>query len=150
MLYYLRKGKNANAKKTCAVYGEGAATDQTCQKCFMKIHAGDSSMDDAPWSGRPAEVDSDQIETLAENNQCYTTLEIADILKISTSIKLLVKMKICLLFYRKKLNGLFGQSNTYVGKGTHKLCIIVHADIQRETVNFMRFGVVSGIYNFFP
>ena len=28
--------------------------------------------------------------------------EIADILKISKSIKLLVKMKKCLLFYRKK------------------------------------------------
>ena len=39
----------------------------------------------APWSGRLVEVDSDQIETLIENNQCYTTREIADILKISKS-----------------------------------------------------------------
>ena len=31
---------------------------------------------DAPWSGRPVEVDSDQIETLIENNQRYTTWEI--------------------------------------------------------------------------
>ena len=30
-------------------------------------------------------VDSDQIETLIENNQLYTTREIADILKISKS-----------------------------------------------------------------
>ena len=37
-------------------------------------------------------VDSDQIETLIENNQYYTTWKIADILKISKSIKLLVKM----------------------------------------------------------
>ena len=35
--------------------------------------------------GRPVEVDSDQIETLTENNQHYTTREIADILKISKS-----------------------------------------------------------------
>ena len=42
-------------------------------------------MDDAPWSGRPVEVDSDQIETLIENSQRYTTWEIADILKISRS-----------------------------------------------------------------
>ena len=50
-------------------------------------------LDDAPNSGRPVEVDSNEIETLIENNQCYTTQEIADILKISKSIKLLVKMK---------------------------------------------------------
>ena len=42
-------------------------------------------LDDAPLSGRPVEVDSDQIETLTENNQHYTTQEIADILKISKS-----------------------------------------------------------------
>ena len=41
--------------------------------------------DDAPQSGRPVEVDSEQIETLIENNQCYTMREIADILKISKS-----------------------------------------------------------------
>ena len=77
----------------CAVYKEGAATDQTCQKWFVKFHAGDLSLDDAPWLGRPVEVDRDQIETLIENNQCYIMQEIADILKISKSIMLLVEMK---------------------------------------------------------
>ena len=60
-------------KKICAVYGEDAVTDRTCQKWFAKFHARDFSLDDAPWSGRPVEVDSDQIETLIENNQRYTT-----------------------------------------------------------------------------
>ena len=59
----------------------------------MKFCAGDFSLDHAPWSGRPVEIDSDQIETLIENSQCSTIQEIADILKISKSIKLLVKMK---------------------------------------------------------
>ena len=72
-------------KKICAVYGEGAVTDWTCQKWFVKFRGGDFSLDDAPRSGRPVEVDSDQIETLIENNQHYTTWEIADILKISKS-----------------------------------------------------------------
>ena len=87
MLYYIKKGKNTTEmqEKIHAVYGEGAVTDQTCQKWFAKFHAGDFSMDDAPRSGRPAEVDSDQIETLTENNQCYTMQEIANILKISKS-----------------------------------------------------------------
>ena len=70
MLYYFKKGKNATEmqKKICAVYGEGAVTDWTCQKWFAKFRAGDFSLDDAPWSGRPVEVDSDQIETLIENS----------------------------------------------------------------------------------
>ena len=70
-------------RKICAVYGEGAVTDRTCQKWFAKLCAGDFSLDDAPLSGRPVEVDSDQIKTLIENNQHYTTREIAGILKIS-------------------------------------------------------------------
>ena len=60
-------------------------TDQTCQKWFAKFYAGDFLLDDAPRSGRPVEVDSNQIETLTENNQRYTTREIANILKISKS-----------------------------------------------------------------
>ena len=67
------------------MYGEGAMTDRTCQKWFVKFHAGDFSLDDAPWSHRPVEVDSNQIEILIQNNQCYTTREIANILKISKS-----------------------------------------------------------------
>ena len=67
------------------MYGEGAVTDQTCQKWFVKFRVGDFSLDDAPRSGRPVEVDGDQIETIIKNNHCYTTREIADILKISKS-----------------------------------------------------------------
>ena len=80
-------------KKICTMCGEDAVTDRVCQKWFVKCYAGDFSLDDAPWSGRSVEVDSDQIKTLIENNQHYATWEIADILKISNSIKLLVKMK---------------------------------------------------------
>ena len=67
----------------CAVYGEGAVTGRTCQKWFVKFCAGDFLLDDAPWSGGPVEVDSDQIEALIENNQHYTMQELAEILKIS-------------------------------------------------------------------
>ena len=89
MLSYFKKGKNTTEmqKKICAVYGEGAVTDWMCQKWFEKLCTGDFLLDDAPWSGRPVGVDSDQIETLIESSQHYTTWEIADILKISKSIK---------------------------------------------------------------
>ena len=60
------------------MYGEGSVTDWMCQRWFVKFHAGDFWLDDAPQSGRPVEVDGDQIETLNENNQCYTMREIAN------------------------------------------------------------------------
>ena len=87
MLYYFKKGENATEmhKKICAVCGEGAVTDRTCQKWFAKFCAGDFSLDDAPQSDRPVEVDSNEMEIIIENNQCYTMQEIADILKISKS-----------------------------------------------------------------
>ena len=74
----------------------------------MKFRAGDFSLDDAPQLGRRVEVDSDQIETLIENNQHYTTWEIADTLRISKSIKLLKNVSSILW---KKLNRLFVQPN---------------------------------------
>ena len=67
---FFKKGKNSTETQEgiCAVFGEGAVTDRTCQKWFVQFHAGDFSLDDVPSSGRPVEVDSDQIETLIENN----------------------------------------------------------------------------------
>ena len=76
--------------KLCALYGEGALTDWKCEKWFGKFHVGDFSLGNAPLLGRQLEVDSNQVKTLIENNQCYITWEIADILKISKSIRLLV------------------------------------------------------------
>ena len=75
------------------MYGEGAVTDRTCQNWFAKFHAGNFLLDDVPQSGRPLEVDRDQIKTLTENNQRSTTREIANILRIPKSMKSLVKMK---------------------------------------------------------
>ena len=55
-------------KKISAAYGEGAVTNETCQKWFVKFHAGDFLLHNAPWSGRPVEVDSDEMKTLIESN----------------------------------------------------------------------------------
>ena len=71
--------------------GEGAVTDETCQKWFVKFRAGDFSLDNVPRLGRPVEVDSDQIETLIENNQRSTMWESTNTLKIPKSIMLSVK-----------------------------------------------------------
>ena len=112
--YYFKKDKNTTETQKemiCAVYGEGAITDQ---KWFAKFQAGDFSINNAPWSGRPVEVDSNPIETFIENDQHYTMQEIADILTISKSIKLLVKMKNVSFILWKKPNRPFGQPNRYM------------------------------------
>ena len=94
MLYCLKKVKTTETqKKIHAVYGEVTMADQTCQKWFAKFYAGHFSLDNASRLGRQVEVDQDQIETLIENNQRYTMQKIANILKISKLMKLLVKMK---------------------------------------------------------
>ena len=60
MFYYFKKGKNAKKTHThtkiCAVYGEGAVTNQMCQKWFAKFRSGAFLLDQAPRSGRPVEV----------------------------------------------------------------------------------------------
>ena len=53
-------------------------------------------------SGRPVEVDSDQMETLIETNQCYTMWELAYIFKISKSI-VICEMKNMSYFREKNL-----------------------------------------------
>ena len=98
ILCFIISKKVKTQKKICAVYG-GAVTDWMCQKWFTKFHAEDFLH--SQW-GRPVEVNSDQIKRLTENNQRYTTGEIADILRISKSIKLLMKMKNVSYFEGKK------------------------------------------------
>ena len=123
---YLKKSKNATEmqkKNIYTVYGEGAVTDQMCQKWFEKFHVEDFSLEDAPWSGRPVEVDSDQMEILIEKNQHFTTWKRADILRISKSIKLLVK-QICVSFFvEKKLKRLFWPTQYFTFHLLHDPCV---------------------------
>ena len=44
------------------MYGEDAVTDQMTQKWFVKFHARDFSLEDAPCLVRPVEIDRDQIQ----------------------------------------------------------------------------------------
>ena len=73
------------------MYAQSAVIDQKCQKWFAKFHAGDFSLDNAPWMGRPVEVDSDQIETLIEKNQHYIMQEIVHILYFEYFVILQIK-----------------------------------------------------------
>ena len=105
LLYYFKNSRNATdmQKKVCAVCGEGAVTDRTCQKWFAQFRAGDFSLT-VLHSQVDCEVSSDRIDTSVENNQHYTMREIANILKISKLIKLLVKMKNVSFMEKKAMN----------------------------------------------
>ena len=70
-------------------------------KVVVKFHAGDFLLDNALQLGRPFKVDSDSNRDIENNHLCSTTWEITDILKISKSIKLLVKMKYVFYFTEK-------------------------------------------------
>ena len=88
MLYYFMKCKMqlkdkkekdlCSEERRCCDWSNVAKV--VCGNC-----AGDFSLDDAWQMGRPVEADSNQIKTLLENNQCYTTQKTAIILQISKS-----------------------------------------------------------------
>ena len=70
MLYYFKKGENTTEmqSKICAVYGEGAVTDwsvkMACKVLCWRLLTGWL----LPQLKRAVEVDSNQTETLTENN----------------------------------------------------------------------------------
>ena len=110
------KSKNVTEtqKNICAVDGKGAVTDRTCQKWFEQFRARDFLLHDAPQPGRPVEVDSDQIGTLIEDNQCYTTRETAKHTQNIQINKVIGGNEKCVLYLWKKPYGLFGQPNNYL------------------------------------
>ena len=67
----------------------------------MEFHAGDFLLDKEPQSGRPVEVDSNQIETLIENNHCHTTWDSRHTQNIQINKVTGENGKLCLLFYGK-------------------------------------------------
>ena len=48
--------KKKKKKKICAVCGEGAVTDPMCYQWLVKFCAGDFSLDNPPWLGRPVNL----------------------------------------------------------------------------------------------
>lgn len=84
LLYYFKKGKRAAEahRKICGVYGDDALTERAAQKWFAKFRSGDTSLEDGPRSGRPTEVDSNDIKALVEQDRTIKVREIAETLKI--------------------------------------------------------------------
>ena len=93
MLYYIKKGKKTTEtqrKDWCSLW-KRCCDGLNVSKVVSEVVCSRFLAGQCPMVGRPVEVDSKQVETLTENIQQHTTWEIADILRIFKSIKLLVK-----------------------------------------------------------
>ena len=68
LLPYFRKRKNVAqaAKKLRDVYYEEDLKDRQCRNWFDKFRSGNFSLKDEQHSGRPNEVDDDQIKAIIE------------------------------------------------------------------------------------
>lgn len=101
LLSYFRKGKKASEahRALCKVYGDECLTERTCQNWFKKFRSGNFSVKDDQRSGRPTEVNNDQIKDIIEADHHITVREIAERLHVShTTIKNRLK---CLGFVKK-------------------------------------------------
>ena len=87
MVCYFKKGKthNWNAKQKFVPCREKVCDWPNMSKVAHEISCWRFLIDDAPWSDRALEVETNQIETLTETHQKYSMWEIVDILKISKS-----------------------------------------------------------------
>ena len=103
LLYYFREGKNTvqARKKLYDGYGEKSLTERQCHNWFTRFCSGDFHLKGAPRSGRPAEVDDEQIKVMIENNWRSTTREIEEKLNISHTC---VKRHLKQLGYVNKLD----------------------------------------------
>ena len=84
LLFYFCKGKNAPqaVKKLRDVCGEEDLKDRQCQNWFDKYRSGDFSLKDEERSGRPNEIDDDEIKAIIESDRHVTVREIEEMLKI--------------------------------------------------------------------
>ena len=68
------------------VFGPGTANEYTVQQWFKRFCKGDESLEDEEHSGRPSEVDSDQLRAIIEADPLTTTWEIAQELRVDHSM----------------------------------------------------------------
>ena len=85
-LFEFKTGHKA-VETTCSikVFGPGTANERTMQWWFKKFCKGDESLEDEERSGRPSEVDNDQLRAIIEADPLTTTGEVAEELSVNHS-----------------------------------------------------------------
>lgn len=79
LLHYFRAGKSAAETRRiiCGIEGENTVTDNMCKFWFSRFRTGDFDLNDKPRSGRPQEVDDDELQALLRQNAAQSTRELA-------------------------------------------------------------------------
>lgn len=100
MLYEFHQGKNATqaAVSICSVYGDNAVSVRVCQNWFGRFKSGDFNLNDHERSGRPQELEADDLQALLDEDPRQSTRELAARLNVgqSTVLRRLHDMgKIC-------------------------------------------------------
>ena len=67
-------------------FGPGTANEHTVQWWFKKFFKGDKSLEDEEHSGRPLEVDNDQLKAIIKADPLTTTQKIAEEFHIDHSM----------------------------------------------------------------
>lgn len=84
MLYEFRQGKKASAAAAaiCSVYGEDALSVRVCQNWFAKFRKGDYDLNDKERSGKPQELETDDLQALLDEDPRRSTRELAEQLQV--------------------------------------------------------------------
>lgn len=85
LLYDFKSGVKAaeSSRRICAAFGDGVMSERTAQDWFKRFREGDTSLEDRPRSGRPAEVDDERLRQIVEADPHQTSRELATILGVS-------------------------------------------------------------------
>ncbi|KMQ88586.1 mariner mos1 transposase [Lasius niger] len=87
MLHYFHWRKTA-AEATriiCETYGEGVLAENSCRNWFQRFKSGDFNMNDKPRSGRPQEVQDDDLELLLTEDPSLSAVDLAKVLNVNQS-----------------------------------------------------------------
>nr|ABQ88321.1 transposase [synthetic construct] len=86
-LFEFKMGRKAaeTTRNINNAFGPGTANERTVQWWFKKFRKGDESLEDEERSGRPSEVDNDQLRAIIEADPLTTTREVAEELNVDHS-----------------------------------------------------------------
>ncbi len=87
ILYEYNLGKNATqaANTICFAYRDNAVSVRTCQNWFARFREGNFNLEDEERSGRPQELETNELESLLEEDPRQSTRELALKLQVDQS-----------------------------------------------------------------
>jgi len=83
--FHLKKNAAEATEMICAAYGKNAVSRATCKKWYQRFRGGDFSLEDQPRAGRLQTFETDELQTLLDQNSAQTEKEFAEQLGLTQS-----------------------------------------------------------------